>query len=178
MSHQSQAKHRLAARVQFASEKVGLMVWSPLASGYLTGKYSPGGDSTGGRQTELDFPPIDRVRGEVDRGAEDRSGQAWPQTCTDCHRLAVATVRRFHRFGGRQTGRSIAENVRRLRSHSMMIWRTLMPSADCRSSIGASRSAGESNGGVLRKSRDWPVDMERGGFWPPRSFMHLKENAA
>lgn len=46
------------------SEKVGLMVWSPLAGGYLTGKYSDGGDSAGGRQTELDFPPINRVRGE------------------------------------------------------------------------------------------------------------------
>ncbi|PZQ47260.1 MAG: aldo/keto reductase [Rhodovulum sulfidophilum] len=46
------------------SEGVGLMVWSPLAGGYLTGKYSGGGDGGGGRQTELDFPPIDRVRGE------------------------------------------------------------------------------------------------------------------
>lgn len=46
------------------SEHVGLMVWSPLAGGYLTGKYSGHGDSNGGRQVELDFPPIDRVRGE------------------------------------------------------------------------------------------------------------------
>jgi aryl-alcohol dehydrogenase-like predicted oxidoreductase len=46
------------------SERVGLMVWSPLAGGYLTGKYSAGGDGEGGRQTELDFPPIDRRRGE------------------------------------------------------------------------------------------------------------------
>lgn len=47
-----------------ASEQVGLMVWSPLAGGYLTGKYADGGHSDGARQTELDFPPIDRVRGE------------------------------------------------------------------------------------------------------------------
>lgn len=46
------------------SERVGLMVWSPLAGGYLTGKYSAGGNAAGGRQTELDFPPIDRIRGE------------------------------------------------------------------------------------------------------------------
>jgi len=45
------------------SEKVGLMVWSPLAGGYLSGKYATGGDSRGARQTALDFPPIDRVRG-------------------------------------------------------------------------------------------------------------------
>ncbi len=47
-----------------ASEQVGLMVWSPLAGGYLTGKYADGGNPEGARQTELDFPPIDRVRGE------------------------------------------------------------------------------------------------------------------
>lgn len=46
-----------------ASERVGLMVWSPLAGGFLTAKYS-GGDAASGRQTALDFPPIDRVRGE------------------------------------------------------------------------------------------------------------------
>jgi aryl-alcohol dehydrogenase-like predicted oxidoreductase len=40
------------------------MVWSPLAGGYLTGKYSGGGTGDGGRQIELDFPPIDRTRGE------------------------------------------------------------------------------------------------------------------
>ncbi|WP_110647258.1 aldo/keto reductase [Salinicola peritrichatus] len=48
-----------------ASECVGLMVWSPLAGGYLTGKYADDGDSVGGRRTELDFPPIDRSRGSV-----------------------------------------------------------------------------------------------------------------
>ncbi|TCK30754.1 aryl-alcohol dehydrogenase-like predicted oxidoreductase [Ancylobacter aquaticus] len=47
-----------------ASERVGLMVWSPLAGGYLTGKYSGADEGDGGRQTTLDFPPIDRVRGE------------------------------------------------------------------------------------------------------------------
>lgn len=39
-----------------ASEQVGLMVWSPLAGGYLTGKYADGGNPEGARQTELDFP--------------------------------------------------------------------------------------------------------------------------
>lgn len=46
------------------SERVGLLVWSPLAGGYLTGKYSKGGDGAGGRLKDLDFPPIDRGRGE------------------------------------------------------------------------------------------------------------------
>ena len=45
------------------SEKVGLMVWSPLAGGLLTGKYdrsnSGGGD---GRRATFDFPPVNRER--------------------------------------------------------------------------------------------------------------------
>lgn len=45
------------------SEQVGMMVWSPLAGGYLSGKYVDGNNLEGARQTELDFPPIDRVRG-------------------------------------------------------------------------------------------------------------------
>ncbi|GGB54598.1 hypothetical protein GCM10011505_39480 [Tistrella bauzanensis] len=46
------------------AERVGLMVWSPLAGGYLTGKYSGHGGDGGGRLDGLDFPPIDRTRGE------------------------------------------------------------------------------------------------------------------
>jgi aryl-alcohol dehydrogenase-like predicted oxidoreductase len=43
---------------------VGIMVWSPLAGGFLSGKYTrqdPGGE--GGRLTGFDFLPIDRERG-------------------------------------------------------------------------------------------------------------------
>ncbi len=46
------------------SEGLGLMVWSPLAGGYLTGKYAAGRDGSAGRLAGLDFPPIDRQRGE------------------------------------------------------------------------------------------------------------------
>jgi aryl-alcohol dehydrogenase-like predicted oxidoreductase len=46
-----------------ASEQVGLLVWSPLAGGYLTGKYAEDDSEDGGRLRTLDFPPIDRVRG-------------------------------------------------------------------------------------------------------------------
>ena len=46
------------------SEGVGLMVWSPLAGGWLTGKYSDGGS---GRRKAFDFPPIaDRGDAVVD----------------------------------------------------------------------------------------------------------------
>ena len=44
------------------SEGVGLLVWSPLAGGYLSGKYR--GDSKDGRRAEFDFPPVDMDRGD------------------------------------------------------------------------------------------------------------------
>jgi aryl-alcohol dehydrogenase-like predicted oxidoreductase len=46
------------------SEGVGLMVWSPLAGGFLSGKYHRGQESeTEGRRADFDFPPVDRERG-------------------------------------------------------------------------------------------------------------------
>ncbi|TKI03402.1 aldo/keto reductase [Martelella alba] len=45
------------------SEKVGLMVWSPLAGGLLSGKYSRDGQAEqGSRRVSFDFPPVDRER--------------------------------------------------------------------------------------------------------------------
>jgi aryl-alcohol dehydrogenase-like predicted oxidoreductase len=45
-----------------ASEGVGLMVWSPLAGGFLSGKY--GRDQQGeGRRANFDFPPVDKDLG-------------------------------------------------------------------------------------------------------------------
>ncbi|MCT8268674.1 aldo/keto reductase [Afifella sp. JA880] len=46
------------------SEKVGLMVWSPLAGGFLSGKYSRDDEKSGdGRRATFDFPPVDKDRG-------------------------------------------------------------------------------------------------------------------
>ncbi|MEC5218835.1 aryl-alcohol dehydrogenase-like predicted oxidoreductase [Actimicrobium sp. GrIS 1.19] len=45
------------------SEGVGLMVWSPLAGGLLSGKYDRAHESAGqGRRASFDFPPVDRDR--------------------------------------------------------------------------------------------------------------------
>jgi aryl-alcohol dehydrogenase-like predicted oxidoreductase len=45
------------------SEGLGLMVWSPLAGGLLSGKYSREDESKGGgRRANFDFPPVDRDR--------------------------------------------------------------------------------------------------------------------
>lgn len=44
-------------------EKLGLMVWSPLAGGLLSGKYGPGApDGAAGRRATFDFPPVDKDR--------------------------------------------------------------------------------------------------------------------
>ena len=44
-------------------EKVGLMVWSPLAGGLLSGKFGPGADGPqDARRAQFDFPPVDRER--------------------------------------------------------------------------------------------------------------------
>jgi aryl-alcohol dehydrogenase-like predicted oxidoreductase len=44
-------------------EKLGLMVWSPLAGGLLSGKYGPGANTPeGARRTKFDFPPVDLDR--------------------------------------------------------------------------------------------------------------------
>lgn len=45
------------------SEGVGLMVWSPLAGGLLSGKYGrDGAGEAGSRRLEFDFPPVDKER--------------------------------------------------------------------------------------------------------------------
>ncbi|MAM10213.1 MAG: aldo/keto reductase [Rhizobiaceae bacterium] len=46
------------------SEGVGLMVWSPLAGGFLSGKYDRDNQTDGeGRRVNFDFPPVDKERG-------------------------------------------------------------------------------------------------------------------
>ena len=46
-----------------ASEGVGLMVWSPLAGGLLSGKFSrDGATAEGSRRSQFDFPPVDKNR--------------------------------------------------------------------------------------------------------------------
>lgn len=47
------------------AEGLGLMVWSPLAGGFLSGKYSDGNSANDGRRTSFDFPPVDLARGDA-----------------------------------------------------------------------------------------------------------------
>jgi aryl-alcohol dehydrogenase-like predicted oxidoreductase len=44
-------------------QKLGLMIWSPLAGGFLSGKFKRGQDAPqGSRRTSFDFPPLDKGR--------------------------------------------------------------------------------------------------------------------
>lgn len=63
-----QAYYSLAARElerelvpMLQTERLGLLVYSPLAGGYLSGKYR--GGTGGGRRTLVPFPPVDEVKG-------------------------------------------------------------------------------------------------------------------
>jgi aryl-alcohol dehydrogenase-like predicted oxidoreductase len=66
-------------------EKVGLMVWSPLAGGLLSGKFGPGSNGPeDARRATFDFPPVNRDR-------------AWNcvaamRTIGDTHGVSVARV--------------------------------------------------------------------------------------
>ncbi|HZX71157.1 MAG TPA: aldo/keto reductase [Rhodanobacter sp.] len=59
------------------SESIGLMVWSPLSGGLLSGKYHREGDADkGNRRAAFDFPPVDKDHAfdciDVMRGIADR----------------------------------------------------------------------------------------------------------
>ena len=45
-------------------QNLGLLVWSPLAGGFLTGKFTrTGSGASKGRRATFDFPPVDKERG-------------------------------------------------------------------------------------------------------------------
>ncbi|MEO8358501.1 MAG: aldo/keto reductase [Vicinamibacteria bacterium] len=66
-------------------ERLGLMVWSPLAGGLLSGKFGPGAPTAeGSRRSTFDFPPVNKDR-------------AWPCVAAmreigDAHGVSVARV--------------------------------------------------------------------------------------
>ena len=64
------------------SEGLGLMVWSPLAGGFLSGKYTRDGEAEG-RRTNFDFPPVNKDKAydavDVMREIADAKGATVPQ---------------------------------------------------------------------------------------------------
>ncbi|HEX2581451.1 MAG TPA: aldo/keto reductase [Dongiaceae bacterium] len=45
--------------------RLGLMVWSPLAGGYLSGKFTDAAAPAGARRSTFDFPPLDIARADA-----------------------------------------------------------------------------------------------------------------
>jgi aryl-alcohol dehydrogenase-like predicted oxidoreductase len=62
---------------------LGLLVWSPLAGGFLSGKFTRGNSDEAGRRAKFDFPPIDKERGfdivDVLGKVAKRNGATIPQ---------------------------------------------------------------------------------------------------
>lgn len=62
---------------------VGLLVWSPLAGGLLSGKFSRDGGPDGTRRASFDFPPVDKERAfrvvDVMRGIAAANGTTVPR---------------------------------------------------------------------------------------------------
>ena len=82
-----------------ASEAMGLMVWSPLAGGFLSGKYGRDTEAEkGSRRTAFDFPPVEKERGydciDVMRGIAKTHGVSVAQIALAwlLHQKAVTTV--------------------------------------------------------------------------------------
>ncbi len=80
------------------SEDVGLMVWSPLAGGFLSGKFDRDGMTAEGRRVNFDFPPIDKERAydviEVMRRIAAERGCTVPQVAIAwlLHQKVVTSV--------------------------------------------------------------------------------------
>ena len=80
------------------SEGVGLMVWSPLAGGFLSGKFDREGRTAEGRRVNFDFPPIDKDRAydaiDVMRRIAAEKGCTVPQVALAwlLHREVVTSV--------------------------------------------------------------------------------------
>lgn len=81
------------------SENVGLMVWSPLAGGLLSGKYGRDGKAEeGSRRIEFDFPPVNKDRAydcvDVMREIADSKGVSVAQVALAwlLHQQVVSSV--------------------------------------------------------------------------------------
>jgi aryl-alcohol dehydrogenase-like predicted oxidoreductase len=62
---------------------LGLLVWSPLAGGFLSGKFTRDGSDTSARRAKFDFPPINKERAfdtvDVLKQVAAKSGASVPQ---------------------------------------------------------------------------------------------------
>jgi aryl-alcohol dehydrogenase-like predicted oxidoreductase len=96
------------------SEGVGLMVWSPLAGGLLSGKYGREQQGeAGSRRTQFDFPPVDKERAwdiiDVMRGVAETRGASVAQVALAwlLHQPQVTSV-----IVGAKRPEQLADNIK------------------------------------------------------------------
>jgi aryl-alcohol dehydrogenase-like predicted oxidoreductase len=68
---------------------LGLLVWSPLAGGFLSGKFTRDGGDEAARRAKFDFPPIDKERAFV---IVDALGQVAKKTGASIPQVAIAWI--------------------------------------------------------------------------------------
>ncbi|WP_299735332.1 aldo/keto reductase [uncultured Roseobacter sp.] len=94
------------------AEQIGLMVWSPLAGGFLSGKFDREGKTAEGRRVSFDFPPIakDRAYDAIDvmRAIVKDKGCSVPQVALAwlLHQKVVTSV-----ILGAKRPEQLADNV-------------------------------------------------------------------
>ncbi|WP_299918668.1 aldo/keto reductase [uncultured Roseobacter sp.] len=94
------------------AEQIGLMVWSPLAGGFLSGKFDREGKTAEGRRVSFDFPPIakDRAYDAIDvmRAIAKDKGCSVPQVALAwlLHQKVVTSV-----ILGAKRPEQLADNV-------------------------------------------------------------------
>ncbi|WP_299409882.1 aldo/keto reductase [uncultured Roseobacter sp.] len=94
------------------AEQIGLMVWSPLAGGFLSGKFDREGKTAEGRRVSFDFPPIakDRAYDAIDvmRAIAKGKGCSVPQVALAwlLHQKVVTSV-----ILGAKRPEQLADNV-------------------------------------------------------------------
>lgn len=95
------------------SEGLGLMVWSPLAGGLLSGKYTRDGQGeAGGRRLEFDLPPVNKDRAfdcvDAMREVADAKGATVAQVALAwlLHQQAVTSV-----IIGAKRAEQLADNI-------------------------------------------------------------------
>jgi aryl-alcohol dehydrogenase-like predicted oxidoreductase len=94
-------------------QALGILPWSPLAGGLLSGKFSRDGQGpSGSRRTTFDFPPVDRERAfnvvDVMRGIAERRGASVARVALAwlLHQPAVTSV-----IIGAKTPEQLADNL-------------------------------------------------------------------
>jgi len=82
-------------------EGLGVLPWSPLSGGFLTGKYRGASGPGGARRSGFDFPPVDQERGfdvvEALDGMAREKGASIPQTGSGLAAGAAGREFRDHR---------------------------------------------------------------------------------